>query len=175
MKLSTRSICIEEAYQFAYVSASRRLRGVNWVRANAIFVIFLVAVVASFVVSNQESARRDSVQRAQLVSGCSRTGEARILNAAYKQKTSDVRRAAGTPPDIKAADAYELFALGEANLVPLPAKVEAALRERKFDLSKALIDSIELGRDAAGKQIYQLTPKAKAVIRAGCVEAYAPH
>lgn len=141
-------------------------------RNNWVAIVFIFAVVASFVVGQQESKQRDEAQRTQLVAGCSRTSERSVLDAAYKQKTSDVRRAAGTPKDIVAADEYQKFSLGGVDLIPLPAEVREAMASGELHPQDALIRAVVESTNAAGDPIYRLTPEARAVVKQGCVEAY---
>jgi hypothetical protein len=132
----------------------------TWLRQHIWTVIILGAIVLSFAVSNHESTRRDSAQRAQLVTGCIRSSERSVLDAAYKQTTSDVRRAAGTKPDIQAANMYQRFALGGLKLVPLPESSIQKARAGSVDIPDALKASIQVGHDVVGDEIYELTPSA---------------
>lgn len=137
--------------------------------------LVLGAVVASFLVSNHDSKARDRDQAAQLVRGCDRSSEKSILDAAYKQTTSDVRRSTSKhkgDADWKAANKYERFALGSIALVPLPPDVVKAMADGRLDPSKALIRAVVVRKDSAGKPIYRVSEQARKILHQGCVEAY---
>lgn len=142
-------------------------------RKNWVAIVFLVAVVGSYFGGRQDSINRDRAQSKQLITGCERSTERGVLLAAYQQTTSDVRRAAGTPKDIVAADRYQMFALGNIEQLQLPRGLIIKVHtDTNLSTGQALIQSVVPGVNEAGEDIYRLRPAAKVVVHQGCVEAY---
>lgn len=142
----------------------------HWLEKNWVLIVFVVAVFASFVVSNKESHDRDRRQASQLVLGCQRTSERSVLLAAYQQKTADVRRAAGTQKDIAAATQYEMFSRGSLNLVPLPSGL--LKRYREVSNSEALHLAVYKTISQTGEPMYRVRASVREILHQGCVEAY---
>lgn len=137
--------------------------------------VVLGAVVLSFFVSNNESARRDAAQRSQLITGCTRSSERSVLDAAYKQETSDVRRSTSKhegDADWKAANEYQKFALGGLRLIPMPAEIAERMKAGTLRPSEALLKAVVEGTNESGDKVYRLSEAARDVVHAGCVEAY---
>ena len=129
----------------------------TWVRQNAILLIFLVAVIASFVVSNQESHSRDRSQARQIVAGCISNSARAAKNAAGWHELSLRVAARGNPGDSISAQKYDAISRGIISDIPAPRfhQGDPRIAEARFD----------------GERIV-LTPRAKAMQKAGCVLRY---
>lgn len=128
----------------------------QWIRANWLALIVVLAIGASFVAAREDSRARTDAQRINLIQGCIRNSSKTALDTAYKMRTADARRSTG---DDKIADDYDAFARGALISIPAP---------KGFEESTALI-GVRL--NAAGDK-YVLTKQAVTLQRAGCERAY---
>lgn len=144
------------------VRVNRYHGAVHWLRHNWIPIVFIIAVVASFLISDAESKSRDRAQREQLVIGCTRSSGRTALDAAYKLKTADVRHATHGKLSQRAADAYSAYAWGEIRLLPAPPGVAG---------TTALIKTVKVSPPGE-RPYFKLSPSTQALLRAGCELAY---
>lgn len=141
------------------------VRLIKWLRANIIFVLFVLAGVASFLVADQQSRERDNSQHAQLIQGCMRTQSRIAILTAAEDDVVQARIARGEPAEALKAGAY---GRGLLFTIPAPAGLQATAKQR------AILAQVELKRDANGQTYYTSTAAAQAAARKGCERAYGP-
>jgi transaldolase len=143
----------------------------NWVAIVVLAAIFLSFFIGRHDAIQRDNQRADEQRKAQVaqIAGCQRNTERGVLFAAYQQRTSDVRRAAGEPKDIKAADEYQAFSLGGVEQLTLPV---GFLDSLKVPTHTAVTRSVDLTTNKRGERVYRLKPMTKKVIKKGCIEAY---
>jgi hypothetical protein len=140
------------------------MRFVHWLAQNIVLVVFLIAVVGSFVISNKESASRDNEQRAQLITGCSRTSARTAFNAIGQFALAERVGRRNNPGDQKSSELYAAVGNGLLESIPLPDGMkmgDPAIYEAKLVVS--------MGK----KPTFHLSDSAKALQKAGCAKAYA--
>lgn len=127
---------------------------INWAKDNFMVLIFLAAIVASFVVAQQESANRDRDLVKAAVSVCARTSNGTAYDVVFKFRLA---RAARKQSEDKLASDIESYARGKLRTLPAPPSFsndEAELR--------TLIDT----ERKDGRIV--LTKEATALQRQGC-------
>ncbi len=133
---------------------------VKFVKDNWVAIIFILAVLGSFVVAREDSKTRDRAQHTQLVEGCKRNSARAALIGAYQHETAEARRASG---DFDVAEKYDAFRLASFELIPVPEGLDPG------DMSLAEVEPVTQG----GKIVkYRLTKRATALQAAGCERAY---
>lgn len=130
----------------------------DWIREYWVGAVVLLAIVASFFVSQADYAARDARARVDQVAACERASARNALVAAYQRRTADARRQAG---DELVARDYEGFAESTVAFIP---------RTEFSDPSKL----VEVDRfiDDVGHVQYRLTPTAKKLQHEGCEASY---
>jgi hypothetical protein len=126
----------------------------DWIRRNAVVLIFVLAVAGAFVLNRVDAESGQDQARADNLTLCVLANEGRALDAAYKRRTADARRASG---DAQVADDYDAFARGvEENL--------AIARYLDHPVEAAQVE-LTAGKDG---EKYTLTAHSKALIAEGC-------
>lgn len=133
--------------------------GMAWIRSNLIFLIFVGAVIVSFVVANKESSQRDRDQAAQLVAGCIRTSERASLNAAFQFDAAEARSKSG---DEGVADKYSAQAEAMISTIPAPRNIE--------DRSELI--AVRFVKRPDETLVARLTSRAAELQQKGCEQAY---
>lgn len=130
----------------------------DWIRRNAVVLIFVVAIVASFAINRADSVDRDAEQANTLVAGCVQAGTGRALLSAWQRDAAEARRAEG---DTDVASDYEAYAnataasLAIARLIDDPERATEAVKVQTPD----------------GPQ-FVLTEEAAALVEKGCDNQY---
>lgn len=125
----------------------------------AVAPVILVAIVASFVLGNKESADRDRAQAKQLVLGCERTSKRAAYLAASNYDVARARVARGEP-----AEARKAAALGDGVIwtIPVPKGVTPT----------PALAAVTYTKDGGGRTVAQLTPEALRLQAKGCEAAF---
>lgn len=129
----------------------------------AVVPVVLLAIVASYIISNEESTSRDHAQAAQLVKGCVRTSTRSALSAAENFEIAQARKQRGDPH----AASLRSEAIGNGFLLTIPAP--PGVKQGDPVLAEVAWRRID------GKPVAVLTHGAEALVRRGCEAAYAGH
>lgn len=122
-------------------------------------LLILVAIVASFVVSREDSISRDRAQHTQLVQGCERGSYQKAMGARGWFEGAKTRRGTG---DFEAANRYEAVALGMIHTIPAP----------KAHVDDPRLADATLVKKPGERPIYVLTSDAQKWQREGCQLAF---
>lgn len=138
------------------------MRPLHYVRDNWIALVFIIAVVASFVVNRQESLDRDRKSVAAQVQGCVSNSARTAVGAQGWLRLSDRVRERGNPGDSRSADTYAATAGGMIAEIVAP---------KGYEGSPTLVEVVEVKNDY-GKLIIRPTARAKDLHRLGCEDRY---
>lgn len=132
----------------------------QWLKSNAVFVVFLLAIVLSFLVNQHDSQVDDARQTRADVQACLRTTERAALEAAFQYDAADAREKDG---NLATADKYRAVANQIIYSLPGTAGLEA----------KKMMAELRFYRDSAGVMHAELTHDARKLQRSACSEAFA--